>query len=216
MAAADRRVPPPDCGRCPRLVDYRAANRAAQPAWHNAPVGSFGPADARLVVVGLAPGRGGANRTGRPFTGDYAGDVLYAALLDHGFARGTYRADPDDDLELVDCRVTNAVRCVPPENKPTGAEIANCRPFLRDELTVEPCPQVVLCLGRVAFDASLRALGEVAGRYAFDHGAMTAAPAGPTLVASYHTSRYNLNTGRLTRAMFDAVMAAIRRLVPAG
>jgi len=215
VAAAERRVPRPDCGRCPRLVDYRAANRAAEPGWHNAPVPSFGPGGARLVVVGLAPGRGGANRTGRPFTGDYAGDVLYAALLAHGFARGTYRADPDDGLELIDCRVTNAVRCVPPENKPTGAEIANCRPFLQDELTVEPCPVVVLCLGRVAFDASLRALGEVAGRYAFDHGATTPTPAGPTLVASYHTSRYNLNTGRLTRAMFDDVVAAIRRRLPA-
>jgi len=215
VAAAERRVPRPDCGRCPRLVDYRAANRAAEPQWHNAPVPSFGPGGARLVVVGLAPGRGGANRTGRPFTGDYAGDVLYAALLAHGFARGTYRADPDDGLELIDCRVTNAVRCVPPENKPTGAEIANCRPFLQDELTVEPCPVVVLCLGRVAFHASLRALGEVAGRYAFDHGATTPTPAGPTLVASYHTSRYNLNTGRLTRAMFDDVMAAIRRRLPA-
>jgi len=215
VAAAERRVPRPDCGRCPRLVDYRAANRAAEPQWHNAPVPSLGPGGARLVVVGLAPGRGGANRTGRPFTGDYAGDVLYAALLAHGFARGTYRADPDDGLELIDCRVTNAVRCVPPENKPTGAENANCRPFLQDELTVEPCPVVVLCLGRVAFDASLRALGEVAGRYAFDHGATTPTPAGPTLVASYHTSRYNLNTGRLTRAMFDDVVAAIRRRLPA-
>ena len=215
MTAAERRVPPRDCDRCSRLADYRARNRAAEPDWHNAPVPSFGPADARLVVVGLAPGRGGANRTGRPFTGDYAGDVLYAALLAHGFARGDYRADPADGLELVEARVTNAVRCVPPENKPTGAEIRNCRPFLEDELTVAPRPEVVLCLGRVAFDASLRALGEVPARYDFGHGATTAVPDGPTLLASYHTSRYNLNTGRLTHAMFDEVMAEVRRLLPA-
>ncbi|MFP4271224.1 MAG: uracil-DNA glycosylase, partial [Alphaproteobacteria bacterium] len=173
------------------------------------------PADARLVIVGLAPGRGGANRTGRPFTGDYAGDVLYAALIAHGFARGTYRAAPDDGLELADCRVTNAVRCVPPQNKPTGAEIANCRPFLEDELAVAPRPDVVLCLGRVAFAASLRALGQVPARHGFDHGAATRVARGPTLIASYHTSRYNLNTGRLTHAMFDGVMATIRRLLPA-
>lgn len=215
MTADARRVPPRDCARCPRLVDYRARNRAAEPDWHNAPVRSFGAGDAPLLVVGLAPGRGGANRTGRPFTGDYAGDVLYAALIAHGLARGTYRAEPDDGLELVGCRVTNAVRCVPPENKPTGAEIANCRPFLQDELTVTPRPEVVLCLGRVAFDATLRALGEVPGRYDFGHGATTAVPDGPTLVASYHTSRYNLNTGRLTHAMFDEVMAEVRRLLPA-
>lgn len=215
MTTADRRVPPRDCARCPRLVDYRERNRAAEPGWHNAPVPSFGAADARLVIVGLAPGRGGANRTGRPFTGDYAGDVLYEALIAHGFARGTYRAEPDDGLELADCRVTNAVRCVPPENKPTGAEIANCRPFLEDELGTAPRPEVVLCLGRVAFDASLRALGEVPARYGFDHGAASRVAGGPTLVASYHTSRYNVNTGRLTHAMFDAVMATIRRLLPA-
>lgn len=215
MTTTGRRVPPRDCSRCPRLVDYRHRNRAAEPDWHNAPVRSFGPDDARLLVVGLAPGRGGANRTGRPFTGDYAGDVLYAALIEHGFAAGTYRARPDDGLVLVDCRVANAVRCVPPENKPSGAEIASCRPFLEDELTVTPRPEVVLCLGRVAFDATLRALGHVPARFAFGHGATTPLPAGPTLVASYHTSRYNLNTGRLTRAMFDEVTAAIRRLLPA-
>jgi len=216
VTAAARRAPPRDCARCARLVDYRARNREAEPGWHNAPVPSFGPADAALLVVGLAPGRGGANRTGRPFTGDYAGDVLYEALIAHGFARGTYRAAPDDGLELADCRVTNAVRCVPPENKPTGAEIANCRPFLQDELGVAPRPRVVLCLGRVAFEASLRALGEVPARHGFEHGATTPVAGGPTLVASYHTSRYNLNTGRLTHAMFDQVMATIRRLVPAG
>jgi uracil-DNA glycosylase family 4 len=215
VTTAARRVPARDCARCARLAAFRARNRAAEPSWHNAPVRSFGPADAPLLVVGLAPGRGGANRTGRPFTGDYAGDVLYAALIAHGFARGIYRAEPDDRLELVGCRVTNAVRCVPPENKPTGAEIASCRPFLEDELTVAPRPEVVLCLGRVAFDASLRALGAVPARHGFAHGATARLNDGPTLVASYHTSRYNLNTGRLTRAMFDDVVATTRRLLPA-
>ena len=214
MGAAYRRAPPRDCERCPRLVAYRAANRVAEPTWHNAPVPSFGPPDARLLVVGLAPGRGGANRTGRPFTGDYAGDVLYAALRDHGFATGTYRAEPDDGLVLHDCRVTNAVRCVPPENKPTASEIQACRPFLEDELRVGTPPEVVLCLGRVAFDASLRAFGATPSRHRFAHGAATAVADGPRLIASYHTSRYNLNTGRLTRAMFDTVLAEVRRLLP--
>jgi len=212
VTAGARRRPPPDCMRCPRLAAYRDANRAAQPSWHNAPVPSFGDPAARLLVVGLAPGRGGANRTGRPFTGDFAGDVLYAALAAHGFARGTYRAAPDDGFALVDCRVTNAVRCAPPENKPTGGEITGCRPFLVDELTAPPAPRIVLCLGRVAHDACLRALGHVPARHAFGHGTVTALPGGPLLVASYHTSRYNLNTGRLTAAMFDAVMAEVRRL----
>ncbi len=206
-----RRRPPRDCDRCPRLVDYRRANREAEPDWYNAPVRSFGDPAAALLVVGLAPGRGGANRTGRPFTGDYAGDILYAALIAHGFARGTYRADPADGLELDDCRVTNAVRCVPPENKPTGAEVRHCRPFLVDELTVDPAPRLVLCLGRVAFDATLRALDRVPAHHDFAHGAVLRLPDGPTLIASYHTSRYNLNTGRLTHAMFDDVMAEIRR-----
>ncbi len=212
MPVADRRVPPADCPRCPRLVAFRERNRRAQPTWHNAPVRSFGAPGAGLLVVGLAPGRSGANRTGRPFTGDYAGEVLYAALRAHGFARGTYRADPNDGLELIDCRVANAVRCVPPENKPTGEEIRQCRPFLVDELTVAPAPRVVLCLGRVAFDATLRALDRVPAHHGFDHGAVTPLTDGPTLVASYHTSRYNLNTGRLTTAMFDDVMATVRRL----
>jgi uracil-DNA glycosylase family 4 len=214
VGSTDRRAPPRDCARCPRLAAYRAANRAAEPTWHNAPVPSFGPADARLLVVGLAPGRGGANRTGRPFTGDYAGDVLYAALRDYGFATGTYRAEPDDGLVLHDCRVTNAVRCVPPENKPTASEIQACRPFLEDELRAGTPPELVLCLGRVAFDASLRALGATPSRHRFAHGATTAVVDGPRLIASYHTSRYNLNTGRLTRAMFDTVLAEVRRLLP--
>jgi uracil-DNA glycosylase family 4 len=213
VSADDRRVPPADCARCPRLVTYRLSNRDAEPHWHNAPVRSFGDPAAALLVVGLAPGRGGANRTGRPFTGDFAGDVLYAALARHGFARGAYRAAPDDGFTLRDCRVTNAVRCVPPANKPTGAEVRHCRPFLADELTVAPAPRVVLCLGRVAFDATLRALGRVPAHHDFAHGGVRDLDDGPALVASYHTSRYNLNTGRLTEAMFDEVVGRLRRLV---
>jgi uracil-DNA glycosylase family 4 len=216
VSAEERRVPPRDCDRCPRLVAYRERNRRAEPTWHNAPVRSFGEPTAGLLVVGLAPGRAGANRTGRPFTGDFAGEVLYAALLAHGFARGTYRAAPADGLVLDDCRVTNAVRCAPPDNKPIGAEIAACRVFLSDQLTVAPTPAVVLCLGRVAHDACLRALGRSPARHPFRHGGVSepTGPGQPTLVASYHTSRYNLNTGRLTAAMFDRVMATVRDLHP--
>jgi uracil-DNA glycosylase family 4 len=180
--------------------------------WHNAPVPSFGPENARLLVVGLAPGRGGANRTGRPFTGDGAGEVLYPALLRHGFARGSYAADPADGLTLVDCRITNSVRCVPPENRPTGAEITACRPFLEAELLAEPRPTVVLALGRIAFDTTVRSLGARPRSARFGHGTSVTL-AGICVVASYHTSRYNMNTGRLTTAMFDAVLARIRDLV---
>lgn len=210
---AERRVPPADCGACRRLADYRQRNRAAEPKWHNAPVPTFGDPGAPLLVVGLAPGRGGANRTGRPFTGDFAGDVLYAALARHGFARGLYAADPDDGFELVGCRVTNAVRCVPPENKPTGGEITTCRRFLGDELTVAPAPRVVLCLGRIAHESTLRALGEKPRTHPFRHRGVTSLPGGPVLVASYHTSRYNLNTRRLTEAMFDDVVVTVRSLL---
>ena len=159
-----RPVPPPDCPLCPRLAAFRQASRAAEPGWHNAPVGSFGPADAPLVIVGLAPGLRGANRTGRPFTGDYAGEVLYPALLAHGLARGRFAADPEDGLELVGARIANAVRCVPPQNKPTPAEIATCNRFLVPELTVGVPPRVILALGRVAHAAALRALGIPASR----------------------------------------------------
>ena len=213
MPAESRRRPPIDCDRCPRLAAYRAENRAARPAWHNAPVPSFGDPAARLLVVGLAPGRRGANRTGRPFTGDDAGDVLYAALGRHGFARGTYRASPDDGFTLVDCRVTNAVRCAPPQNKPTGGEIGACRPFLYDELRRGEPPHVVLCLGRIAHDATLRALDLRLRDHPFAHGGVRRPAGGPTLVASYHTSRYNMNTGRLTDSMFDAVVGHVRALL---
>ena len=210
-----RPAPPPDCGACPRLADFRQANRALYPTFHNAPVPSFGPADAGLLIVGLAPGLKGANQTGRPFTGDYAGDLLYATLLHFGFAAGQYGAHAGDGLQLQGCRITNAVRCVPPQNKPVGAEIRTCRPFLLPELTAAPAPRAVLALGKVAHDSTLTALGRRLSAHPFRHGARhdlyDGNPSGgPALFDSYHCSRYNTNTGRLTEAMFHAVFAGIR------
>lgn len=180
-----------------------------EPAWHNAPVPSFGFPAARLLIVGLAPGLRGANRTGRPFTGDYAGELLYATLHEFGFASGSYGARPDDGLVLQDARIVNAVRCVPPANKPIGAEIATCRTFLRGELMAEPLPQAILTLGRIAHDSTLRALGLKLAAAPFGHGA--AAQLGTArLFASYHCSRYNTNTGVLTTQMFRDVFRAIR------
>ena len=207
------RQPPRDCGLCPRLAGFREHYRAAEPGWHNAPVPSFGPLDARLLIVGLAPGLRGANRTGRPFTGDYAGDLLYATLLDFGFAAGRYDRRPDDGLALVDCRVTNAVRCVPPQNRPVGAEINACRPFLGGELAAMPRIAVVLALGTVAHATVLRTLGHRVAGFRFVHGAMHALEGGPVLADSYHCSRYNLNTGRLTEAMFRSVFEGIRATI---
>ncbi|MFN3482775.1 uracil-DNA glycosylase [Rhabdaerophilum calidifontis] len=201
--------PPRDCPLCPRLAAFRAEWRQREPGWHNAPVASFGAADARLLIVGLAPGLRGANATGRPFTGDYAGDLLYATLQEFGFARGTYAAQAGDGLELLDCRITNAVRCVPPENKPTGAEIVGCRPFLAATLRQMQRLAAILALGRIAHDSTVRALGAAPARHPFAHGG--ARTIGPVrLHSSYHCSRYNTNTGRLTPAMFRAVFAAIR------
>jgi uracil-DNA glycosylase len=207
-----RPAPGPDCALCPRLVDLRRASRAAFPDWHNAPVASFGDPHARLLVVGLAPGLRGANRTGRPFTGDYAGEILYRTLIQQGFARGDYRASPDDGLELIDCRITNALRCVPPENRPSGGEINACRRFLAAELAA-PAPWVVLPLGGIAHGSVVRALGLPLGLVPFRHGAVYR-PAGAAILApSYHCSRYNLNTGRLTPAMFTALFRQVRALV---
>jgi uracil-DNA glycosylase len=208
-----RPAPPADCALCPRLADFRSAQRRGFPQWHNAPVASFGDPAARLLIVGLAPGLRGANRTGRPFTGDHAGEILYATLLRFGFARGRYAADPADGLELVDCRITNAVRCVPPENRPLGAEVNACRPFLAAELRLSPAPIVVLPLGGIAHGSVLRALGLSAGRFRFAHGAVYSTTGGPVLAPSYHCSRYNLNTRRLTPPMFEAVFAAVRQVV---
>ena len=218
--APPARLPARDCPLCPRLAAFRAANRAAQPDWFNAPVPPFRAADEpaggpRLLIVGLAPGLRGANRTGRPFTGDFAGDTLDAALAKHGFARGDYAARPDDGLTLVDCRITNAVRCVPPENKPVGAEIATCRGFLAAELAGLTRLELILALGAIAHQAVLAALALPQRTAKFAHGARHALPSGVTLADSYHCSRYNTNTGRLTVAMFDAVIAALRaRLDP--
>ena len=208
MSAAS--PPGPDCPLCARLVDLRAANRAAHPDWHNAPVPSFGGEGARVLIVGLAPGLRGANRSGRPFTGDAAGELLYPTLVRFGFARGTYAARPDDGLELLGCRITNAVRCVPPGNRPTGAEITICRRFLTGEITALPRLEAILALGTVAHDSVLRALGLRPKDIPFAHGAVHALDGGLVLADSYHCSRYNTNTGRLTEAMFHAVVARLR------
>src|SRR5579863_10434137 len=189
--------PAADCPACPRLAAFRHANRKAFPDWSNAPVDSFGEADARLLIVGLAPGLRGANRTGRPFTGDYAGGLLYETLLKFGFAKGEYQARPDDSLELVDCRIANAVRCVPPENKPEPSEIRTCHQFLLGEIAAMAGLRAVLALGKIAHDAAVRALGGRLAQCAFRHGAVHQFGA-IALADSYHCSRYNTNTGRLT------------------
>lgn len=198
--------PPLDCPRCPRLVAFRHELQAKYPDWNNAPVRSFGALDARLLIVGLAPGMKGANRTGRPFTGDYAGDLLYATLLKFGFAQGTYRAEPNDGLRLVDARIANAVRCLPPENKPLPVEFTACRPFLQAEIAVMPKLRALVALGKGAHDQILRALTvRPVGAYPFVHGRLHELPTGLILADSYHCSRYNTNTGRLTTGMFHDV-----------
>lgn len=201
--------PSPDCPACPRLVEFRTSNRNTQPSWHNAPVRSFGTAEARLLIVGLAPGLKGANRTGRPFTGDYAGDLLYSTLLAYGFAKGNYRADPADGLELIDCRITNAVRCVPPQNKPTPLEINTCRPFLAATIAEMPRLAAILALGRTAHESTLVALGQKRSGAPFAHAARAKLTPAITLFSSYHCSRYNTQTGRLTTEMFHAVVADV-------
>lgn len=198
-----------DCPRCPRLVAFRKNWRKQQPEWFNAPVDSFGPSDARLLIVGLAPGLRGANRTGRPFTGDYAGDLLYSTLLKFGFAQGQYQARPDDGLQLIDCRITNAVRCVPPENKPTTEEITTCRQFLFATVADMPRLSVVLALGRIAHDSVVVAQGARRSAYPFAHGGVHEVGAF-RLYNSYHCSRLNTNTGVLTPKMFCDLIGTIR------
>jgi uracil-DNA glycosylase len=204
----DARVfgPGADCPLCPRLTEYRQINRAANPDWFNAPVPSFGNLDARLLVVGLAPGVRGANRTGRPFTGDFAGMLLYRTLLHFGLAEGAYGADAGDGLRLINCRVTNAVRCVPPANLPKPLEIGTCNRFLTAEIAAMTRLRGVLALGGTAHGAVLRACGLRPARTAFRHGEIHALPEGRLLADSYHVSRLNTNTGRLTEAMFHAVV----------
>ncbi len=201
--------PERDCPRCPRLVSFRKANRKAEPNWFNAPVPSFGPRDARLLIVGLAPGLRGANRTGRPFTGDYAGDLLYRTLADFDFARGVYAARADDGFELVDARIINSVRCVPPENKPTPEEIRTCREFLMAEIATMPRIKAIVALGKIAHDSALATFGERLSSCKFAHGAEHRLEKF-TLFDSYHCSRYNTNTGALTPKMFRSVFAKIR------
>jgi uracil-DNA glycosylase len=198
---------PRDCPLCPRLVAYREQNKRAEPTWFNGAASSFGDEHARLLIVGLAPGRTGANRTGRPFTGDYAGDLLYGTLKKLGLAEGEYRADPRDGFTLKGAMITNAVRCAPPENKPTPAEIATCRPFLSARIAALPKLKALFALGSIAHESVLRAHGLRPTMARFAHGAEAALPGGLTLVSSYHCSRYNTQTRRLTAEMFEAAMA---------
>jgi uracil-DNA glycosylase len=207
--AAARHQPDRDCPLCPRLCSFRAANRARDPAGFNSPVPSFGDATSRLLIVGLAPGLQGANRTGRPFTGDFGGELLYATLLQFGFARGHYQARPDDGFTLVDCRISNAVRCVPPQNKPLPSEINACRPFLSATIAAMRRLHAIVALGRVAHDTTVKALGLRSSAAPFAHGAIHQAGA-LKLYDSYHCSRYNTNTGVLTPEMFHRVFATVK------
>ena len=198
-----------DCPLCPRLVTYRKACRSKEPSWFNAPVPSFGPTTARLLIVGLAPGVQGANRTGRPFTGDYAGVLLYETLSKFGFSRGKFDARPDDGLELVDCRITNAVRCVPPENKPTPAEINTCRDFLKPTIAEMKNLKALVVLGHVAHNSVVSAFGAKKSATLFKHAGRNMLGE-LALFSSYHCSRYNTNTGVLTPKMFRDVFEKVR------
>jgi uracil-DNA glycosylase family 4 len=198
-----------DCPLCPRLVEYREAQRRLHPDWFNAPVPSFGGPDARLLIAGLAPGVAGANRTGRPFTGDYAGELLYGTLIDFGFARGQFRADPQDGLTLQDAMISNAVRCVPPQNKPLPVEIRTCNAFLRARIDALPKLKAIVALGRIAHDGVLTALAARKSAHPFSHGGEHQIGA-LRLFDSYHCSRYNTNTGVLTPEMFRSVFARVR------
>jgi uracil-DNA glycosylase family 4 len=211
LAAASPLSIEPDrnCPLCPRLVRFREETRVREPHWFNAPVPSFGDPNGRLLIVGLAPGMQGANRTGRPFTGDYAGDLLYATLLEYGFAKGAYQARPDDGLTLVDCRIGNAVHCVPPQNKPLPIEINTCRQFLANKVATMPKLRAIMVLGRIAHDSTLKVLGLRAVEAPFAHGAVHRAGS-LKLYDSYHCSRYNTNTRVLTPEMFRSVFAKIR------
>lgn len=214
MAASRFEEPPLDCPRCPRLVAFRHELQGQYPDWKNAPVRSFGDIDARLLIVGLAPGMRGANRTGRPFTGDFAGELLYSTLLKFGLAEGEYRADPHDGLELKGAIILNAVKCLPPENKPIPEEIATCRTYFEAALAALPNVRVVVALGQIAHVAAARALGLPPSATRFGHGAENAVPDGRVLLSSYHCSRYNQNTGRLDPAMFESVFERALELAP--
>ena len=208
-AALSSTEPDRNCPLCPRLAEFREQARKREPGWFNSPVTSFGDPAARLLIVGLAPGLQGANRTGRPFTGDYAGDLLYATLLEYGFASGVYQARPDDGMRLVDCRIANAVRCVPPQNKPLPLEINTCRQFLIPTIATMPKLRAIMALGRIAHESTLKALGLRGAAAPFGHGAVHQAGA-IKLYDSYHCSRYNTNTRVLTPEMFRNVFAKVR------
>jgi len=211
LSAASPIEPPADCALCPRLAAFRAENAETYPDYFNAPAPTFGDDKAKLLIVGLAPGLHGANKTGRPFTGDYAGDLLYATLEKFGFSNGRYDARADDGLILRRAAITNAVRCVPPQNKPLTAEIYACRPFLINQIDAMRSLKAVLCLGRISHDSTLKTLGMKAKEAPFAHGARHEVPGREiVLFDSYHCSRYNTNTGRLTTEMFEDVFAAIR------
>lgn len=200
-----------DCPLCPRLVAFREEWRQKEPTWHNAPVPTFGRLDSRFLVVGLAPGLRGANRTGRPFTGDFAGTLLYGTLLKLGFATGTFDARPDDGLRLHDVAITNAVRCVPPENKPTPDEGRTCRRFLNATIEAMPRLEAILALGRISHDNVLSAMNAPRPEYPFAHGAEHRVGPLVTVFDSFHCSRLNTNTGRLTTEMFEAVVGSVRK-----
>lgn len=203
---------PKDCDLCPRLRQFILDQRQKEPDWFNGAVPSFGDANAKLLVIGLAPGMTGANRTGRPFTGDWAGDLLYATLGKFGFTRGTYDRRPDDGLELDNAMITNAVRCVPPQNKPVGAEINQCRPFLKARIDALRQVKVLLCLGKISHDSTVRAFGLRLKDHPFGHGSEYDL-GDVTLLSSYHCSRYNTNTRRLTEEMFEDVFARAKALI---
>src|SRR6476619_6933494 len=201
--------PDRNCPLCPRLAEFRAEARLREPDWFNSPVPPFGDPKGQLLIVGLAPGMQGANRTGRPFTGDYAGDLLYATLLEYGFAKGVYQARPDDGLRLVDCRIGNAVHCLPPQNKPLPVEINTCRQFLTATIAAMPKLRAIVALGRIAHESTLKVLGLRSVAAPFAHGAVHMAGT-YKLYDSYHCSRYNTNTGVLTPKMFRSVFAKVR------
>ncbi len=205
--------PDKDCGFCPRLVSYREQYRRLHPDWFNAPVPSFGPTTAKLLVVGQAPGVNGANRTGRPFTGDVAGRLLYPALIKFNFATGSFQERPDDGLKLTDCRITNAVRCAPPQHKLETSDKNHCLPYLAAEIALMPNLKVLLAIGAKAHESILQALKLKPSRHVFKHGALHQLENGLLLADSFHTSQYNVNTGRITQAMFEEIVAAIRGLL---
>lgn len=211
-----KRTPPEpkaNCRLCPRLVEFRKKNRKIYPDHFNGAVPSFGDEDARILVIGLAPGLQGANKTGRPFTGDFSGDLLFRCLTKMGWSNAQNQNHPDDGFELHDVMITNAVRCVPPENKPIGEEVNNCRPFLMARMDALKNLKVLFALGKVAHDATVRNFGFRLADFPFAHKAVHALPNGLTLIDSYHCSRYNVNTGRLTEAMFMDALTAVKAIV---